>query len=357
MATAKKLPSGSWRIRVYSHSEELTLSDGSVKEKKIYKSFTCDDPSLKGKRKCEAEAAAWAISKESFVKIPVISFGEAADKYIESHGNILSPTTLTAYSSIRKQNMQSIMNIRLDELTQEDIQKAVNLEALTHSPKTVRNMHCFISAVLKTYRPEFQLHTALPKRQKTELYLPTESEIKRLLSSISGTVMELPVLLAIFGPMRRGEICALEDKDISGSIVHVSKNMVINKERNWVIKTPKSYAGDRYIIYPDFVAEKWKGKKGRIVELTPDMITDRFHHCLSRAGIPKFRFHDLRHFSASVLHAAGMQDAYIMQRGGWSSDGVLKSIYRHALSEETIKENDAVNLHFSKTYDTKYDTK
>lgn len=57
MATAKKLPSGSWRCRVYSHTEEVLLPDRSVKEKKIYKSFTCDDPSAKGKRKCEKMAA------------------------------------------------------------------------------------------------------------------------------------------------------------------------------------------------------------------------------------------------------------------------------------------------------------
>ena len=32
MATAKKLPSGSWRVRVYSHTEEITLPDGTKKE-------------------------------------------------------------------------------------------------------------------------------------------------------------------------------------------------------------------------------------------------------------------------------------------------------------------------------------
>lgn len=169
MATAKKLPSGSWRIRVYSHSEELTLSDGSVKEKKIYKSFTCDDPSLKGKRKCEAEAAAWAISKESFVKIPVISFGEAADKYIESHGNILSPTTLTAYSSIRKQNMQSIMNIRLDELTQEDIQKSGKLRSFDTLPKNSQKYALFYFCCFKNISPRVSTAHCPPETSKNRI--------------------------------------------------------------------------------------------------------------------------------------------------------------------------------------------
>ena len=44
MATAKKLPSGSWRCQVFSHFEEQIQPDGTVKKKRIYKSFTCDDP-------------------------------------------------------------------------------------------------------------------------------------------------------------------------------------------------------------------------------------------------------------------------------------------------------------------------
>lgn len=66
MATAKKLPSGSWRCLVYSHSEPVYLKDGKPaldkngkqKQKRIYESFTCDDPSKAGKRQAEKEAAA-----------------------------------------------------------------------------------------------------------------------------------------------------------------------------------------------------------------------------------------------------------------------------------------------------------
>lgn len=65
MATAKKLPSGSWRYQVYSHTEEILLPNGSTKQKRIYKSFTCADPSKKGKRICEQKAAAWAADKEN----------------------------------------------------------------------------------------------------------------------------------------------------------------------------------------------------------------------------------------------------------------------------------------------------
>ena len=61
------------------------------------------------------------------------------------------------------------------------------------------------------------------------------------------------------------------------------------------------------------------------------MITDQLKDIWERAGIPHFDFHDLRHYCASVQHALGVPDAYIMQRGGWGNDRVLKEVYRHAL--------------------------
>lgn len=311
MTTAKKLPSGSWRCQVYSHTEETMQPDGTIKKKRIYKSFTSDIPGSKGKRLAEQAASVWAAEKESTSNVQNITFGKALDKYIE---------------------------------------------AQNHSPKTVRNSHGLISAVMHVYRPDFALNTALPKKVRPDIYVPSDAEIKQLLSSVAGTDMELPVLLAAFGPMRRGEICALSSEDISGNIVHVCKNMVINGDREWIIKTPKSYAGDKYIDYPDFVSDKWRGMKGRIVRLTPDSITNRFNRLLKRNGIPHFRFHDLRHYSASIQHALGIPDSYIMQRGGWGNDGTLKAVYRHVLEEQAKQMDHMANNYFSELYNTKCST-
>lgn len=68
-----------------------------------------------------------------------------------------------------------------------------------------------------------------------------------------------------------------------------------------------------------YTTNKWRNvKSGRIVVLYPDMITNRFGRILWANNIPHFRFHDLRHYSANVLHALGIPDAYIMERGGWA---------------------------------------
>lgn len=56
MATAKKLPSGSWRCQVYDYTDE--------NGKRHYKSFTSTDQSAKGKREAERLAADYAADKE-----------------------------------------------------------------------------------------------------------------------------------------------------------------------------------------------------------------------------------------------------------------------------------------------------
>lgn len=74
MATAKKLPSGSWRCLVYSHSESVLDDkgntvydkDGKPKKKRIYESFTSDDPSPQGKKKPSSLPHSLRLKKKKF---------------------------------------------------------------------------------------------------------------------------------------------------------------------------------------------------------------------------------------------------------------------------------------------------
>ena len=274
------------------------------------------------------------------------TFAEYAQTYIDQRTSVMSASTVREYTGYLHRHLTELGKKKFSMLTQEDVQAEVNRLAKKLAPKTVRNVHGFISAVLAAYRPELALHTVLPKKIPPKLYIPTEDEIQRLMGHVEGTRMELPILLAAFGPMRRGEICALRAENIDGRIVHVCENMVLNKDNQWVIKAPKSYAGDRYIEYPQFVADKWKGRSGHVVDMKPSQISDHFADLLKKIGLPHFRFHDLRHYSASIQHAMGIPDAYIMERGGWKNDGVLKQVYRHALSDQSKQMSDKVNSYF-----------
>lgn len=338
MATAKKLPSGSWRVQVYDYTDQ--------NGKRKYKSFTSDDPSRAGKRKAEYMAAEYAKSKETRSRSGK-TFGQALADYIAMREPVVSPRTILNYKRLQRKDLSPLSEVKISDINQELIQDFVNNDSKDHAPKTVRDNHGLISAVLKQERPEFVLNTVLPKNLRTQLYIPSDDDVKRLIKVAAQTDLELPILLAAFGPMRRGEICALDTDHINGNVVHVCKNMVLSESKEWIIKAPKSYAGDRFIDYPDFVSEKWKGMTGRITNLSPDNITTKFSRLLKSSGIAHFRFHDLRHYSASIQHALGIPDAYIMSRGGWGNDGVLKNVYRHAMASKTQEMSKIANTYFS----------
>lgn len=344
MAKAKKLKSGNWRCLVYDYTDE--------NRKRHYESFTAET-----KKEAEYLAAEFALNKKrKREKESILTFGEALDEYISLREAVLSPGTVREYKRSRRCDLQGIMKIKVSDLTQEIIQKEINKESQTHSPKTVRNMHGLISAVLGVYRPDFALNTDLPKKVRQKIYVPSNEEIQKIITYAKNDVMEIPILLAAFGPLRRGEIAALDSSHVNGNIVHVEFSMALNDRNEWVIKRPKSYSGDRYIEFPEFVIDKLKGINGKITPLNPAQISDRFSDVLKRAEVPHFRFHDLRHYCASIQHAIGIPDVYIMQRGGWGNDGVLKSVYRHTMEEKVQEMNQKANNYFSNLCNTKCNT-
>ena len=342
MPKAKKLPSGSWRCQVYDY----TTPEGKI----IRKSFTVSDPSAAGRRKCEAMAAEWAAKKEH-TKTSGQTLEQATRRYIASREHILSPTTLNSYRQILKQ-FGALLEKPLAAITNDDAQALINMTARTHSPKTVRNVYGLFNAVIREYRQDISLRVKMPEKRPPARYVPNETEAKAIINAVRGTVLELPVLLAAYGPMRRGEICALRMDNIKGNVVHVCENMVKDLSGGrvkWIIKAPKSAAGDRFIEYPEQVAALWEGKEGRVINMNPDTLTNEFRRLLIRKKLPPVRFHDLRHYSASIMHALNIPNQYIMERGGWSDDRTLVSIYRHTLSEQTKEMADKINNYFTRT--------
>lgn len=83
--------------------------------------------------------------------------------------------------------------------------------------------------------------------------------------------------------------------------------------------------------------------------VSPDAISDRFKDALTRCGLPHFRLHDLRHYSASILHAIGIPDQYIMARGGWKTDHVMKRVYRDTITDVEKEMNNKINDYFEKS--------
>ena len=168
MAKARKLPSGSWRVQCYAGK--------NAEGKNQYRSFTRPT-----KKEAEYEAALFAMHyKEISRDSTAMTLAEAMDKYIASKDGILSPSTIRGYDIIRKNHLKGLMDIRLNRLTPALIQEAINQEAKpyidkngktrTPSPKSVRNIHGLLTAVLGEYCPGLRLNTtSLRSRRRSSL--------------------------------------------------------------------------------------------------------------------------------------------------------------------------------------------
>lgn len=262
------------------------------------------------------------------------SFLYCANSYIESKSNVLSPSTIKAYQSILDSVIpDDFKKKNIAQIDQQDIQYLINDYASEHSPKSVRNLHGFISAVLRQFRPQMRIYTTLPQKCPNEPYTPTEEDIRRILdASKDDKTYHVAFQLGVMG-LRRSEICALTLDDIDGNTLTIDKAYVQGIGNKWYVKSTKTTAGTRKIYIPDSLIAEIK-ENGCIYEGYPNKMYVALKRYQDKLGIPRFRFHDLRHFFASYAHSKGIPDADIMASGGWKSDYTMKQIYRHELSAE-----------------------
>ena len=347
MAKAKKLPSGSWRVRVYSHDE---IRGG--KTVKVMKSITVDDPTPRGRRECERLAAEWAARKNTErITASSVTVGEAIDRCIKSKRTVLSPSTLRSYDGLRAHAYAALEDVKVGELTQEDVQIWLDGYAKTHSPKTCRNAHGLLVSALAMFRPGLTLRTRLPQPVPVEYRTPSDVDVSALIDATRGTDLGRAILLAAFGTLRAGEICALTvgDVNVNDRTVTVSTALAVRKGGGTVVKQPKNPASVRKVVYPEAVIRELRTvKSGRLVDIHPNNLAWMLHRVQKKIGVMPFRFHDLRAYSASIMHALGVPDAYIMSRGGWKTDATLKKVYRRTMEDEEKRMTEKVNDYFQK---------
>ena len=125
--------------------------------------------------------------------------------------------------------------------------------------------------------------------------------------------------------------------------------MVYTKENKWIHKEiPKTSESIRVVTLPIWVMDMIPegDPEDYIVNSTPAAISDYFARLTKKLGF-KCRFHDLRHYAASILHAIGVPDQYIMERGGWATDSTLKAVYRNTLTDKAKEYTDKANDYFT----------
>lgn len=325
MAKAKKLPSGQWRTLVYDYTE--ILPDG--RKKRHYESFTADT-----KAESELMAAEFATTKtrKSNSNMTIL---EAMEQLINLKGNVLSPSTLREYKRLKEKAYDSIKHCTVRKLDKIAVQSWVNIYAKDHSPKSTKNAYQFLNSAIHLVDEDINFKIALPQAIRRETYTPTDEDIRRIceFAKENDKDMLIAIYLGAFGGLRRSEMCALTADDVRpGNRIIINKGMVDDGE-NWIVKNyPKNDSSNRTVRYPAFVMDVLP-TSGQFISITPDAVTARFGKIIKKCNVPRFRLHDLRHYTASILHALGIPDEYIMKVGGWSSDYVMKNRYRGVMTD------------------------
>lgn len=321
MAKAKKLPSGAWNVSVYSHSEN---------GKRKYISFT-------GISKAEVELRAAEYKNTKHRRRYVdLTVAEAVDGYISSKDGVLSPSTIRGYRRMERNNFDGIKGKKIRSLTSEDMQLFVSSLSLSdQSPKSVRNIYALLTASVALYAPDISFRVTLPAKRKKEQISPTDEDVARLFNA-ADPKLKICIALAAFGSLRRGELCALKYGDIRGDSVYVHADIIQDKDNNWVYKDiPKEAESVRLAPLPHEIIELLgSGDPDEYIVkyAIPNTVSNRFNKLRHKLGIEGIRFHDLRHYYASIGAVLGVPDTYLSDFGGWSrNSSVMKEIYQNKI--------------------------
>ena len=216
------------------------------------------------------------------------------------------------------------------------------------SPKTVRNIHQIISSAMKLAQDQKLIGgnptegCALPRLEHKEMQtLPVEQLQSFLREARDSGVFELYYLELATG-LRRGELLGLKWEDIdlergdlrvrrqiariNGEVVEAplkTKNayrtLPLAADTIDVLKAQRRKAGDSPWVFPSPTGGP----------ISPDSVLHMLHRVLKRAGLPRIRFHDLRHTFATLALQNGVDVKTVSGMLGHFSAGFTLDTYAH----------------------------
>lgn len=321
--TIEKLPSGSYRIKQMYKGKRYSIT---VDHKPTQKEATI----------------LMAERMQDIVSGKTAALSKCIDDYIDSKHNVLSPSTIKGYVAVTRNSPQWLLDMNVYDITQYDIQRAVNEYSTNHSPKSVRNFHALMISAIKMFRPNILFNTTLPQKEVRETTVPEHDDIIRLLDAMRNHDYYPCVVLGCLG-LRRSEIQALEPSDFGSDRVLINKARVLNEFNKTVVKATKTTSSTRYVYVPSNIIQIIKDR-GYVYKGNHNTLVNVMHRYQDKIGMPRCRFHDLRHFYVSYAHSIGMSDAAIMQAGGWKTDNIMKNVYRHSMNDKEEQERVARSM-------------
>ena len=335
MATAKKTPSGTWRVQIF-----LGKDKNGVKRKKSITAPT--------KREAERLAMEFLMANGLEEVDPnKITVRKAVRDYIDLKRNVLSPSTIYGYETILNNRLQSVMDLEVHEVDSIAMQKAINEDAATKGAKSIREAKNLIVTAVRMYGVNLDLKVTLPPKRPVIKNLPTAEQVIQM---IRGTDIELPCMLSMWLSLRISEVRGLQFGDIKDGVMTVQRSKLSLANKDVVRSVNKTYSSTRKLVVPQYIMElinavPHESEEDFIVPMNYQVIGSHLRKLAQKNGY-KLTLHDLRHLNASVMLMLGVPDKYAMERGGWATNSTLKSVYQHTFSEERKKVDKKINDYF-----------
>lgn len=199
-----------------------------------------------------------------------------------------------------------------------------------------------------------------PKVPKSEMNILNEEQAKKMfeLAARENLQYYCTLLIAIFGGLRRSEIMGVRWRDVDFDNHTIAVNQVSQyvPGQGIIFKEPKTKGSRRTVSLTPAVFEalqklkesqearkeklqnKWKDTGLVFVThdggpMHPDSITSWFPAFMEDNDLPKIRFHDLRHTSATLMIMKNVPMKLVSTRLGHSSIGITVDTYTHAVTE------------------------
>ena len=331
----KQLPSGKWSIQL--RAEKMRITETT--------------PDL-----CVAKAMAIRagfLAKKSQTKN--ITVAQAITEYISSNKNRwTSPRTAAQYEYIRDHRFVNLMSMSLRNISPDTLNSAVEGElgktsryGKPLSRKTVKDACMLVLTVLRAYCPDVRFEVPRIEIQRTFPELLTPAQI---FSAVHGTDIELPCLLAMWLSLSISEIRGLtKSKSVRGDKLYIVETVVDVKGKAVRKQGGKEEERPRVLSIPPYIMRLIENVEGDIIEpRSSHAVYSRFQNVLAKAGLPKMRFHLLRHVNASVMAELNIPANISQERGGWKTDTTLKRVYTHTFTEARKSADGKVDDYFNK---------
>lgn len=282
-------------------------------------------------------------------------------------------TTWSQYKQVANDHISGVGNIKLKDLRPEHIQDLYNrmIENGVGPYSVLKTRDVLHAALDQAVRlgtiPRNPVEYAqAPKAPRREMNVWTEEECNRFLASVAGHRWESLYCLALTTGARQMELLGLQWNDIDWqhNTIHIQRQLDRKKEGSEIFARLKTDYSRRTIALGDNVmstlrersriqgeemiraGERWidyglvfTTRNGTPVNSRN--LLDDFWACAREAGVPKIRFHDLRHTAASIMLNNGVPIIVASRRLGHSRASVTLDIYGHHVAS---MQNEAAKL-------------